>query len=125
MTDWCKRCVVCSRRKGPAPKNQAALQPIKVGYPLQIVATDILGPLPKSKNGNMYVLVVSDYLTRWAEAYAIPNQEAETVAKKLTNEMFCRFSIPDIRTRVDNLNPNWYLKCAKSAKHVPHPKVMD
>eukprot|EP00731_Ephydatia_muelleri_P000583 Em0001g583a len=26
------------------------------------------------------------------EAYAIPNQEAETVAKKLTNEMFCQFS---------------------------------
>ena len=77
------------------PSNQAALQPVKAGYPLQIVATDILGPLPKSKNGNVYVLVASDYFTRWAEAYAIPNQEAETVAKKLTNEMFCRFSIPE------------------------------
>ena len=95
VTDWCKRCVVCSRRKSPVPKNQAALQPVKAGYPLQIVATDILGPLPKSQNGNMYVLVASDYFTRWAEAYAIPNQEAETVAKKLTNEMFCRFSIPE------------------------------
>ncbi|KAL5515000.1 hypothetical protein EMCRGX_G000106 [Ephydatia muelleri] len=81
--------------KSPVPKNQAALQPVKAGYPLQIVATDILGPLPKSKNGNMYVLVASDYFTRWAEAYAIPNQEAETVAKKLTNEMFCWFSIPE------------------------------
>ena len=95
VTDWCKRCVVCSRRKSPVPRNQAALQPVKAGYPLQIVATDILGPLPKSKNGNVYVLVASDYFTRWAEAYAIPNQEAETVVKKLTNEMFCRFSIPE------------------------------
>ena len=64
-------------------------------YPLQIVVTDILGSLPKSKNGNMYMLVASDYFTHWAEAYAILNQEAETVAKKLTNEMFCQFFIPE------------------------------
>ena len=31
------------------------------------------GPLPKSKNGNMYALVASDYFTHWAEAYAILN----------------------------------------------------
>ena len=86
---------MCSRRKNPVPKNQAALQPVKAGYPFQIVVTYILGSVPKSKNGNMYVLVASDYFTSWAEAYAIPNQEAETVAKKLTNEMFCRFSIPE------------------------------
>jgi len=41
-------------------------------------------------NGNQYVLVAGDYLTRWMEAYAIPNQEAETVARKLTEEMFFR-----------------------------------
>ena len=29
------------------------------------------------------------------EAYAIPNQEAVTVAKKLADQMFCRFSPPD------------------------------
>eukprot|EP00731_Ephydatia_muelleri_P013265 Em0007g575a len=32
--------------------------------------------------------------TRWAEAYAIPNQEAITVATTLIDEFFCRFSIP-------------------------------
>ena len=29
------------------------------------------------------------------EAYPIPNQEATTVATKLINELFCRFSIPE------------------------------
>lgn len=29
------------------------------------------------------------------EAYAIPNQEASTVANKLVDEMFCRFSLPE------------------------------
>jgi len=56
---------------------------------------DILGPLPESSNRNLYVLVVSDYFTRWTEAYALPNQEADTVAHKLINEFFFRFSLPE------------------------------
>ena len=67
----------------------------QVGYPMQMVAMDILGPLPESDSGNSYLLVASDYFTRWVEVYAIPNQEALTVAKKLVDEMFCRFSPPE------------------------------
>ena len=59
---------------------------------MQTVAVDILGPLPDSPAGNRYILVAMDYFTRWAEAYPIPNQEAATVAPKLVNEMFLRFS---------------------------------
>ncbi|CAI8036691.1 Retrovirus-related Pol polyprotein from transposon 412 [Geodia barretti] len=33
--------------------------------------------------------------TKWAEAYAIPNQEATTIANKLVNEMLLRFSPPE------------------------------
>ena len=62
---------------------------------MQIVAVDILGPLQESENGNSYVLVAGNYFTRWMEAYAIPNQEASTIANKLTDEMFFRFSLPE------------------------------
>ena len=36
-----------------------------------------------------------DYFTRWAEAYAIQNQEATTVADKLVSNFFLRFSPPE------------------------------
>ena len=62
---------------------------------MQVVVADILGPLPESEAGNSYVLVASDYFTQWMEASAIPNQEAITVARKLTDEKFCRFFPPD------------------------------
>ena len=62
---------------------------------MQIVALDIMGPLPKSNQGNRYILVISDYFTRWAEAYGIPNQEAVTVANILVNKFFCRFGLPE------------------------------
>ena len=62
---------------------------------MQIVATDIVGPLPESDGGNSYVLVVADYFTRWIEAFPLPNQEATTVANKLVDEVFLRLGIPE------------------------------
>ena len=95
VQNWCRTCVDCAKRKTPAPKARAPLNSIKVGSPLQLVAVDILGPLPESATGNRYILVVGDYFSRWMEAYAIPNQEAVTVSKKLTEEFFLRFSPPE------------------------------
>ena len=95
VKNWCQTCGPCAQRKNPIPKNKSELQPIQVGYPMQMVATDILGPFPVSESGNSYILVATDYFTRWAEAYPIPDQEAATVATKLTEEMFLRFSVPD------------------------------
>lgn len=62
---------------------------------MQMVAADIMGPFPTTSNENKYILVASDYFTRWVEAYAIPNQEATTVAGKLVNNMFCHFGLPE------------------------------
>eukprot|EP00731_Ephydatia_muelleri_P038117 Em0659g1a len=93
--EWCKTCPTCAARKNPSRKSRAPLQSVTAGYPLQLVAVDIVGPLTPSRTENTYILVASDYFTRWVEAYAIPNQEAVTVANKLVDEFFCRFSVPE------------------------------
>ena len=69
------------------PKARAPLQGIKTGYPQQIVPMDILGPFPESQEGNKYILIMSNYLTRWVEAYALKN--------KLVDEFFFRFGPPE------------------------------
>ncbi|KAL5509004.1 hypothetical protein EMCRGX_G004280 [Ephydatia muelleri] len=77
------------------PARKAELHTIQTGYPMQMVSVDIMGPLPETQDGCKYVLVAIDHFTRWAEVYAIKNQEATTVSKKLVDEMFCRFSPPE------------------------------
>jgi hypothetical protein len=57
--------------------NKAPMGQFIVGEPMERVAMDILGPLPMSKNGNKYVLVISYLFTKWTEALPIPDREAK------------------------------------------------
>jgi len=57
-----------------------------VNAPVELVAMDMLGPLPEYSAGNSYILVMGDYFTKWMEVYPIPNQDTTTVANKLVDE---------------------------------------
>ena len=63
---WCNTCSICAARKTHPPRQQAPLHTVSAGAPMQIVAVDILGPLPQTSSGNRYILVAMDYFTRWA-----------------------------------------------------------
>jgi hypothetical protein len=46
--------------------------------------------------GNKYILSISDTFTKYAEVFAIPNKEAETVAYMLCKTWICRCGCPSI-----------------------------
>ena len=71
-----------------APKNRA---PLNLGYPMQMVG---IGPLPEMDEGNQYILVVGDHFTKYMAAFAVPNQEASTVARILVDKYFCDKGFP-------------------------------
>lgn len=47
VRDWCRTCPQCVARKTPSPRSKAPLTGIQAGFPMQMVAVDILGPLPR------------------------------------------------------------------------------
>ena len=91
---WIKICHECGAKKNWGRKRRSPLKQYVVGAPMERLAMDILGPLPQTPRGNKFVLVVTDYFTKWTESYPIPNQEAVTVAEKLVGEFVCRFGVP-------------------------------
>ena len=70
------------------------MQSIRTSYPLEGIQIDILGPLPETNRGNKFVAVVVDMYTKWPEAYALPDQKAETVAQAVMDNFICRFGCP-------------------------------
>ena len=93
-TVWCARCEPCIKRKSAPPPHRAAMGHVPTGLPMQRVAIDIMGPLPRSDRGNRFIMVVGDYFTKWTEAFPLVNQEAGTVARELVEQFVCRFGPP-------------------------------
>ena len=94
IQEYCRHCDKCFARKPKSYKNRAPLGSYQVGEPMERIEVDILGPLPLSKHGNRYILVVTDMFTKWTEAMALQNQEASTVSRALVDNFICRFGTP-------------------------------
>ncbi len=93
---WCKECKACEKVNISLNPKRAPLQPKPVYRRMDRVACDIMGPLPESEKGNLYILVVADYFSKYTEAYAIPDMTAQTVADKIVTEWICRYGCPTV-----------------------------
>ena len=93
---WCKSCQDCQMRKSPRNSKKAPLLPIPVGNAFERIAVDVLGPFPPSNKNNRYIVVFTDYLTRWNESFAVPSTEASVIARLLVDEVIARHGAPKV-----------------------------
>ncbi|XP_075785301.1 uncharacterized protein LOC142829504 [Pelodiscus sinensis] len=93
VRDYCQSCPNCQLASDSGvPKAPLIPLPV-VGTPFERVAMDLVGPLPKSKAGFRYILVVMDYATRFPEAIPLRNTYARTIASELV-KIFARVGLP-------------------------------
>ena len=91
---WCQQCTMCQQVKKSTNRRKVPMTQYHMGFPLEKVATDLVGPLPTTKNGNDNILVISDPFTKYVEAYPIQGQTAQTVADRIVVDFICRFGCP-------------------------------
>ncbi|CAF3807931.1 unnamed protein product [Rotaria magnacalcarata] len=97
IQDYVKSCQLCKQFNISRNRKYGHLRSIpQPEGPFALVGIDYCGPLPITPRDNQYVLVVTDYFTRYITAIALPNCTAVTTAQALFNEYFCKFGIPSI-----------------------------
>ena len=69
------------------------MQKFLVGKKFQLVSIDICGPFPRSNNGNQFIMTVVDHFSKMAQAYSycMPDHQASTVTKELTQGWIAQF----------------------------------
>ena len=85
----------CQRAKRYIQHKQALLRPLPVSQIFNRLHIDILGPLPKSKEGFRYILMIVDSFSKWTEALPLHTMEAREIAWQLYDEIICRYGCPD------------------------------
>lgn len=92
IEEKCKTCERCIRRKARAQKA-AKLVNIKVHSPLELVCMDFLTVEPDSKDIRN-ILVITDYFTKYAQAFPTRDQTAKTVASVLWENFISYYGFP-------------------------------
>lgn len=82
-------CERCQRNNGKLRKNHEPLHPVPIkDQAWSQIGIDLIGPLVETSHGNKFIMTITDYYTKWAEATAIKDKTAESVARVLYSVRF-------------------------------------
>ncbi|GFV22922.1 retrovirus-related Pol polyprotein from transposon 412 [Trichonephila clavipes] len=88
----CHMCQI-NNYKNALPAGR--LIPIVSNYPNEIVTLDLLGPYPVSRvRRNLYVLVITDHFSKWAEIIPLKKVSARVIADNFFDNYISRFGAP-------------------------------
>lgn len=120
VTDYVKTCHACQvfDRKNPITRP---LNPILVSGLFEMWGLDFIGPITPESGGNAYILVATEYFTKWPVALATKVHDAATVAEFLYQHIFTVFGPPThiLTDRGTEFN-NDLMKRLTAEAHVNH-----
>jgi hypothetical protein len=94
-----KGCQVCQKFGDLQLILAAELHPIIKLWPFRGCGLDFIGEIhPSSSKGHRFVLVVTDYFTKWTEVVALKNMTHMEVIEFITEHIIHRFGIPQTLT---------------------------
>jgi len=91
---YVKMCDSCQRVGKPILSNEIPLQPQVLIKPSEKLALYFIGPINPPSKQKKYILVCSDYVTKWVEAKALFFATENSVVSFLYDDTFTRFGVP-------------------------------
>jgi len=88
-------CLYCQERKAKGHVQKKSNLCSTANLPFDSVMIDIAGPMPKTKDGNMYLLAIIDIFTRFIKLVPLRSINTENVIESLTKEWIPHFGFPN------------------------------
>ncbi len=91
---WCAKCPKCCSRKGKPTPTRVPMTTFPTGAPFDRIAMDILDTHKVTSRRNRYVLVISDYFTKYTDAIPLRRHTAKNVANALMSNWIAYHGVP-------------------------------
>ena len=93
--EWVVGCDTCQRAEQPLKRDFMPLYPSHAQELFERWGLDFIGPLKVSRTRRCrYIVVATEYLTKWVEACALPDNSAVSTTKFIYEQIFTRYGIP-------------------------------
>ncbi|KAG5870186.1 hypothetical protein JTB14_032478 [Gonioctena quinquepunctata] len=137
VAKFVRNCQLCKAYKPDLrrPNGLMTSQP-RVNRPWEMISTDLMGPLPRSTKGNKFILVITDYFSKYSLVFPLRSSTADVVVRKIEEEAFLVYGVPRLllcdngpqyrSRRMRKLAEEYKLACAmrtgkhESTSHTPY-----
>lgn len=96
VRDYVSKCIVCKETKAP---NVVLRPPMGNQFvserPFQMLYIDLLGPYPRSKLGNTFILIILDHFSKFVILKPLRNATTAEIIKCLEKDVFHLFGVPE------------------------------
>ncbi|UYV65984.1 K02A2.6-like [Cordylochernes scorpioides] len=127
VSEFVKTCHLCQSRKGSNKSPSGLLQPNPpANYPFERIGIDFVGPLPLTKRRRKWIIVLTDYYTKYAETKAVSEATVKEVSTFLIEQfLLChgapRFLISDRGSQFTSNLMKEVMKMCKCGNPITHP----
>ena len=89
-----ENCSACARNRMKEQKNVYPMRLFPATKPLEYVAMDILGPLPRTRHGMRFILVITDRFTKLTKTVPLRTITSLAVARAFCREWVFSYGTP-------------------------------
>jgi len=126
---YARRCEQCQKHAPYILQPAKLLTSVSAPYPFMKWSMDIIGPLHVSTRGVRFLLVLTDYFSKWVEAAAYSNITQVQVRAFIWKEIICRHGLPYeivtdngpqfISEQFESFCEKWQIRLSRSTPRYP------
>uniref|UniRef100_A0A2N9HQQ7 Integrase catalytic domain-containing protein n=1 Tax=Fagus sylvatica TaxID=28930 RepID=A0A2N9HQQ7_FAGSY len=92
--DFVKTCHTCQVQADLIHTHPTNLQNMTTPWPFHTWGLDLIGPIGPASGGHIWILVATEYFTKWVEAISLRKATGAAVANFIREHIITRFGIP-------------------------------
>ncbi|GAA0172888.1 hypothetical protein LIER_26622 [Lithospermum erythrorhizon] len=92
--DYARSCKPCQFHANFIHQPPEPLHPTTTSWPLDSWEMDMIGPMPESAEGHVYIHASTDYFSKWVEAVPLLSGKKEEVSDFIKSNIIYHYGVP-------------------------------
>ncbi|KAL0285768.1 UNVERIFIED_CONTAM: hypothetical protein Sangu_2765300 [Sesamum angustifolium] len=120
--NYARKCQACQFHANLIHQPPEPLYPTVGSWPFDPWGLEVVGPLTKSTRGHLYILIATDFFSKWAEAVPLKEVKKDNVVDFIRTHIIYRYGVPRhgkpfCNSLIDKIGQNFSFKQRNSSMY--------